>query len=71
MFDIKLPPFRLIAALKVDARAADAQTRCCKQAPASGRARVESENVLPMRRNASPCMDLDGVLTAARMASGM
>ena len=71
MFDIQLQPFRLIAALKVDARASDAQTRCCKHAPTSGRARVESENVLPMRRSASPCMSLDGVLTAARIASGM
>ena len=70
MFDIQLQPFRLIAALKVDARASDAQTRC-KHAPISGRARVESENVRPMRRNASPCMSLDGVLTAARIASGM
>jgi hypothetical protein len=71
MFDIQLQPFMLIGALRVDASASDAQTRCCKHAPTRGRASVESENVLPMRRSASPCMSLDGVLTAARIASGM
>ena len=71
MLDIQLQPLTPIAALRADASSSEAQTRCCKHAPTSGGARVESANALPKQRDAAPCMSLDGFLTAARIASGM
>jgi len=64
-------PLVFIAALRAAARALDTPARCCEHAQTAGRGRVESRNAPATQGDAFAWMSLDGVLTAARAASGM